>query len=238
MPQAPPAPMVTGAGPVPDLVLAPDLAGVRRSLQPVLALATSIAASSIAAATGAGISVIEDGSRTSTASTNALVELADERQYELGEGPCLTSWRDSVLIRMDDLAHETRFPTWTAAALELHLRSVMSTPLRGPHRNLGAIKVYSERPHAFDRAAEDLLLRLAEQASLLLENIEALAEVEHTSLAVTAALQVRQQVAIAQGILVERHGITPEQAFLQLAEEADRRGQTVAGQAADLLAGR
>ena len=230
--------MVTGAGPIPDLVLAPDLAGVRQSLQPVLTLATSIAASSIAAATGAGISIIEGGSRTSTASTNALVELADERQYQLGEGPCLTSWRDSVLIRMDDLEHETRFPTWTASARELHLRSVLSTPLRGIHRNLGAIKVYSERPHAFDRADEDLLLRLAEQASLLLENLQMLVEVEQTSAAVTSALQVRQQVALAQGILMERRGLTPEQAFLELAEEAARRGHTVAEQAADVIAGR
>jgi len=230
--------MVTRPGPVPDLVLAPDLARVRQALQPVLALATSIAASAIGAATGAGISLIQDSSRTSTASTNALVELADERQYELGEGPCLTSWRDSVLIRMDDLEHETRFPAWTAAARALHLRSVLSTPLRGVHRNLGAIKVYSEQPYAFGRADEDLLLRLAEQASLLLENLEVLAEAEQTSAAVTAALQVRQQVALAQGILVERHGVTPEQAFLQLAEEAARRGRSAAEQAAELIAGR
>jgi GAF domain-containing protein len=229
---------VTAAGPVPDLVLAPDLAGVRRSLEPVLALATSIAASSVVAATGAGISLIEDSSRTSTASTNALVELADQRQYDLDEGPCLTSWRDSVLVRMDDLEHETRFPAWTAAVRELHLRSVLSTPLRGTQRNLGAIKVYSEQPHAFDRADEDLLLRIAEQASLLLENLEVLAEVEQSSVAVRSALQVRQQVAVAQGILVERLGITPERAFLELAEEAVRRGRTVGEHAVDVIAGR
>jgi GAF domain-containing protein len=228
--------MVNRADPLPDLVLAPDLAGVRQSLQPVLALATSIAASSIAAATGAGISLIEEGSRTSTASTNALVELADERQYELDEGPCLTSWRDGILIRMDDLEHETRFPAWTAAARELHLRSVLSTPLKGTNRNLGAIKVYSERPHAFGRTEEDLLLRLAEQASLLLENLEVLVEVEQTSLVVTAALQVRQQVALAQGILVGRQGVTPEHAFLELAEEAARRGRTLAQHAVDVIA--
>jgi len=230
--------MVTGTGPVPDLLLAPDVAGVRRSLQSVLALATSIAASAIAAATGAGISLIEESSRVSAASTNALVELADERQYELGEGPCLTSWRDSVLIRMDDLEHEGRFPAWTAAAREMHLRSALSTPLMGTHKNLGAITVYSERPYAFRRADEDLLLRLAEQAALLLENLEVLVEVEQTSAAVTSALQLRQQVAIAQGILVQRHRISPEQAFLELAEEAGRRSRTVAEQAADLVAGR
>ncbi|GAA1426352.1 GAF and ANTAR domain-containing protein [Microlunatus lacustris] len=230
--------MVTEASPGPDLVLASELVGVRQSLQPVLTLTTSIAASTIAAATGAGISLIEDGSRTSTASTNALVELADAQQYELDEGPCLTSWRDSVLIRMDDLEHDSRFPAWTAAARELRLRSVLSTPLRGVHRNRGALKVYSERPYAFGRADEDLLLQIAEQAALLLENLGLLVEVEHTSAAVMSALQLRQRVTLAQGILVGRRGISPEQAFLELAEEGGRRGQTVADYAADVIAGR
>ncbi len=231
--------MVTGPGPAPDLVVASDLVGVRQSLQPVLTLATSIAGRAVVAAAGAGISLIgQDGSRTSTASTNALVELADERQYELDEGPCLTSWRNTTLVRIDDLEHETRFPAWTAAARELHLRSVLSTPLRGVHRNLGAIKVYSERPRAFGRADEDVLLQIAEQVTLLLENLEVLVQVEQTSAAVMAALQVRQQVALAQGILVGRHGLRPEQAFLELAEEAGRRGRTVADHAVDVIAGR
>jgi GAF domain-containing protein len=229
---------MTVSGPVPDLVIAPDLAGVRQSLQPVLDLATTIAMTSIPGATGAGLSLITDGTRTSTASTNALVELADEQQYRLGEGPCLTSWADGILVRMDDLEHETRFPAWTAAARALHLRSVLSTPLRGTRGSLGAIKVYSERPGAFDRAAEDLLLRLSDQSALLLENIQQLADVEQSSAAVMAALQMRQQVALAQGVLVGRRGITPEQAFLQLTEDAARAGWTVAEEAADVISSR
>jgi AmiR/NasT family two-component response regulator len=115
---------------------------------------------------------------------------------------------------------------------------VLSTPLRGVRGNLGAIKVYSERPRAFGRADEDLLLRLSDQASLLLENIQQLAEVERSSSDVMAALQMRQQIALAQGVLVGRRGITPEQAFLQLTEDAARAGWTVAEQAADVISSR
>jgi GAF domain-containing protein len=223
---------------MPDLILAADLARTRRALQPVLDLATSIAATSIPAAAGAGISLIEEGVRVSTASTNALVSLADERQYELGEGPCLTSWADSVLVRIDDLDRDERWPRWAEAARALHLRSVLSTPVVGTARNLGAIKVYSEKPAAFGRAAEDLLLRLADQAAILLENLQSLTAAEQSSTAVMAALEVRQQVALAQGVLVGRHGLTPEQAFLRLSEDAARHDRTVAEEAADLVSGR
>jgi GAF domain-containing protein len=222
---------------MPDLVLAPDLAATRRSLQPVLDLATSIAASTIPGAGGAGITLIEDGARVSTASTNALVSLADERQYELGEGPCLTAWATTKLVRIDDLDHDGRWPVWADAARALHLRSVLSTPVIGTTRNLGAIKVYSERPSAFDRSAENLLLRLADQAAILLENLQTLTAAEQSSAAVMAALEVRQQVALAQGILMGRRGLTQQQAFLQLSEEAARHGRTVAEEAAELVAG-
>jgi GAF domain-containing protein len=226
---------VTTSGPLPDLVLAPDLAKVRQSLQPVLQLATSIAASFIPGATGAGLSLITDGVRMSRASTSALVELADQQQYELGEGPCLTSWTDGVMVRIDDLDDDPRYPTWVSAARELHLRSVLSTPLRGAQGNLGAIKVYSEVPRAFDRSAEDLLLKLADQAALLVENLQALIDTEESSVDIMASMRVRQQVAMAQGVLVGRHGISPGQAFLQLSENAAGSGSTVAQAAADVL---
>ena len=228
---------MTPPAPLPDLVLAPDLAATRRALQPVLDLATALAASAIPGAAGAGISLIEDNVPVSTASTNALVTLADERQYELREGPCLTSWASSVLVRIDDLEHDDRWPQWAQAARRLHLRSVLSTPVRGTGRNLGAIKVYSERPAAFDRAAEDLLLRLADQAGILLENLQTLTAVERSSASVMAALATRQQIALAQGVLMGRHRLTAEQAFLLLVEDAAAHGRTVAEEAADLVSG-
>ena len=220
-----------------SLVLAPDLVQTRNSLQPVLDLTTSIAASSIESASGAGISLIaEDGTKTSTASTNPLVSLADERQYELGQGPCLTSWARSVLIRIDDLEDDGRWPQWAEAARSLHLRSVVSTPLLGTTRNLGAIKIYSDQPQAFDRSAENLLLQLADLAGLLVENLQLLATAEQFSDSVKAALESRQLIALAQGLLIERHQLSPQAAFARLVEDAQRHNRTAAQEAAALLA--
>lgn len=227
--------MVSNSAPLPNLVLAPDLAATHQALQPALDLATAIAAQAVPGAAGAGISLIEDGIQLSTASTNALVTLADERQYEIGEGPCLTSWASSVLVRIDDLDVDDRWPRWAAEARKLHLRSVLSTPVRGARGSLGAIKVYSEQPNAFDRGAEDLLLRLADQCGILLENLQSLTAAEQSSAEVMAALANRQQVAMAQGVLMGRHRLSAEQAFLRLAEDAAQRGWSVAEEASDLV---
>jgi len=220
-----------------SLVLAPDLVQTRKSLQPVLDLTTSIAANSIKHASGAGVSLIaEDGTKTSTASTNPLVSLADERQYELGQGPCLDSWSKSVLIRIDDLNEDARWPQWAEAARALHLGSVLSTPLLGGTRNLGAIKVYSDKPRAFDRDAENLLLQLADLAALLVENLQMLISAERFSDSVKAALESRQLIALAQGLLVERHQLSPQAAFTRLVEDAQRHHRTAAQEATALLA--
>lgn len=223
------------APPTPNLLLAPDLTAARRSLHPVLDLVTTIAAQTLTGAVGAGISLVEQGARISTAGTTALVGLADDQQYQLGEGPCLTAWAGSGLVRVNDLETEERWPRWRRAARELGLRSVLSTAVPGTGRDLGAIKVYGEQPRVFDRSAEQLLRRLAEQAGLLLENLQALAAAEQSSGAVRAALEARQQVARAQGVLMGRHGLGPESAFLRLTRDAARHRRSVADEASALV---
>ncbi|CAA9414568.1 MAG: hypothetical protein AVDCRST_MAG75-3010 [uncultured Propionibacteriaceae bacterium] len=235
--------MVTSDSPPPavvrdGLLLVSDLAGSRQRLQPVLDLATVIAAESIPTAAGAGISLIdENGTKTSTASTHPLVAVADDRQYELGEGPCLTSWAENAVVRIDDLDADGRWPRWADAARALHLRSVLSAPVVTPHRTAGALKVYSDQPYAFDRAVEHLLLRFAEQSGILVGALQSLQSAEVYSETIKAGLRSRQLIAAAQGVLVERHQLTPEQAFLRLTEDARRNGHTVADEAATLLPG-
>jgi GAF domain-containing protein len=221
------------------LLLASDLLRTRRALQPILDLTTSIAADSIFTASGAGLSLIaEDGTKSSMSSTHPLVAAADDRQYEFGEGPCLTSWADNVVVRIDDLNLDTRWPRWNRAARELHLRSVLSTPVYTGSRIAGAMKLYSDRPRAFDRAAENLLLRFAEQAGILVDNLQTLSAAEESSAAIRNRLQSRQLIAVAQGVLVERHEISTGDAFLRLSDAARRSGRTVAEEAADVMAGR
>jgi len=86
-----------------NLPLAEELATLAARMSPLLLSLDSVTAAvevlvglakvTITTATGAGISLMDDqGHRTSKAATSDLVLEADDLQYRLDEGPCLTSW--------------------------------------------------------------------------------------------------------------------------------------------------
>lgn len=69
-----------------------------------------------------------------------------------------------------------------------------------------------------------------------MENLQLLTTAEEFSDNVKAALESRQLIALAQGLLVERHQLTPEGAFARLVGTAQRENRTAAQEAAALLA--
>src|SRR3954468_13104770 len=58
---------------------------------------------------GAGASLMDTrGLRTSTASTDPVVLEADQLQYDLGQGPCLTAWAQQATVIVEDTRTEKR----------------------------------------------------------------------------------------------------------------------------------
>jgi hypothetical protein len=74
-----------------------------------------------------------------------LLEVIDQLQDQAGDGPCLTSLRDQVTVRADDLAGEDRWICFASRAARLGLRSMLSVQLFVDNDNLGALNVYSPR---------------------------------------------------------------------------------------------
>jgi GAF domain-containing protein len=100
---------------------------------------------SLPAAAGVGISLLDrPATPTSVAATSRLVVAADQAQYRLDEGPCLTAWAERRAVRVDDLRANGRWPRWAAAALSLSIRSVLSSPLlTAGGQAFGSVKLYS-----------------------------------------------------------------------------------------------
>src|SRR5947209_7018480 len=64
---------------------------------------------------------------TMTASDD-LASRVDEVQYDEHEGPCLQALRDGVLIYVEDMHDETRWPGYRERAVAVGMRSSMSLP--------------------------------------------------------------------------------------------------------------
>ena len=71
-----------------------------------------------------------------------------------------------MTVRVDDTDGETRWPLWTAAVAELDLRAMLSVPLITKGDAIGAIKVYSGQPAAYDARTEHVLELFARQSAI------------------------------------------------------------------------
>jgi hypothetical protein len=148
------------------------------------------------------------------------VEL-DQVQYETGEGPCL----DAALAagpaqaRSDDLTVESAWPRFGPAAAALGVRAVLSVallPNARPPQYPGALNLYSRRHGALRADAHEPALLLATHASLALASTAAVTHSEITAAQLLKAIDSRDVIGQAKGILMARRGITAEKAFDEL----------------------
>lgn len=192
----------------------------------------------IPGATGAGVSLIEHGRRTSSGATDRSVLRADELQYELSEGPCLNAWATSTPTRTDDTtAPGQRWPRWAAAAAEMSVLSCQSVPLIQGQTTIGAMKVYSTEAHAFDETTERALTRFAVSAAALLGHVQTTETPRRIQTELATALQMRDRIGMAKGILMAQRGIDDREALRVLVARAQDGRRTVADVALELTGG-
>lgn len=193
---------------------------------------------SVPGTVGAGVSVIDShGRRTSHGATDRVVEQADALQYELGEGPCLTAWGAEESILVDDVRTDGRWPRWSTAVRHLPIRSVVSAALVADGESLGAIKVYAALPSAYDESTVRLLELFAAPAATLLAHVQSSEVPQHISENLQSALESRDLINRACGILMERQGTGPGHAMADLMRQARRNHTSLSEAAARLIAG-
>lgn len=229
-----------------DLPLADELAAVHarmarllltpETVHSALGLVTSVAKETLAHTAGAGVTLLDEfGRRVTAAATDPVVERADRLQYDLEDGPCLTAVERRSVQRIDDLEREQRWPRWCAAVRPLGMRATLSAPLMVRETALGAIKVYSDLPAAYGARAEHLISVFAAQAAVLLGNAQSFEQANRLSDELRDALGSRDQIGIAKGILMARHGVEEATAFVMLASAAQREGKTLRDTAQELI---
>jgi GAF domain-containing protein len=182
------------------------------SLQDTLDRIVEFAVITIEACEFAGIFLIEGDVITTPASTAPIVNEIDELQHVSGEGPCLDAIAQGLTFYADELENDDRWPSFGPLAYERGMRSLLALPLT-THGTFGALNLYSSYPQAFGVVDRARGLLLASMAGYAFASARTRAEaVRHTE-NLEAALVTRELVGQAQGILIERERITPEQAF-------------------------
>ena len=193
----------------------------------VVNLVTELAVETLPGTVGAGVTLVDAEGKHTRAASNALVEQADHLQYTYDAGPCLTAWRDQVPVQIEDISTEGRWPEWTAAVTALGVRSMLSVPMLSARRSMGAIKVYSDRSRAYDMASVTILELFAQQAAVLLSNTQAVSDARQLSVSLTAALEDRDVIGQAVGVLLARGASDVAAAHESLRSAAQRAGTSL-----------
>lgn len=202
----------------------------------LLRLLTSAAERIVPAAAGAGLTVAGgDIAAVSVASTHPQVELLDSYQYTFDEGPCLTSWRERLVVRVDDVASEGRWPRWAAEAARTPIHCSLSAPLVVGNAVLGAVKVYAEGPRSFTEDDEATLRLVAAQAAILVAQAQAYRRAGQVSESLHAMLRERDELNRACGVVMQRENVSADAAFAYLVSMASRDGRSVHETAARLV---
>jgi GAF domain-containing protein len=159
-----------------------------------------------------GVSLVHsDGTVETMAATGDLVWQLDRLQYELNEGPCVSSLHEEPVIVVEHLALAERWPQFVPRAVELGLKSQMALRLYvDENGTIGGINLYSTTSESIEPHAPQLAQVFAAQAAVALGRAE---EVHHLN----EALKSRQAIGEAIGVLIERYKLDRQAAFNFLA---------------------
>lgn len=152
-----------------------------------------------------------DGGLESVAPTSPDVAELDRLQVDLDEGPCRDAIKTdtALLIDVPDFSTETRWPRFAPAAVARGALSLMSFAMAPQDLTPGALNFYSRARDGFDSMAKVIAGAFAMQAGVALYGAQRIADLE-------TALQTRDVIGQAKGILMERHQISDVEAFERL----------------------
>jgi hypothetical protein len=148
-----------------------------------------------------------DGQIRTLAPTDILAVHADELQYELGEGPCLSAVLDDPVVQVDDIRNDLRWPAYgPRVAKQLGIGSQLAFQFRAEPHARGGLNLYSGRPYAITAETR--------QIGALFANLAAVAMGwTRQTRSLTEALETRTMIGQAIGVLMERYRLDTDRAF-------------------------
>jgi GAF domain-containing protein len=150
--------------------------------------------------------------------------IADELQYAKGYGPCMDAGRGGVLLRVDDMRTEVRWPDYVAHVVgKAGVLSSLSIPLPYQGSSIGALNNYSTRVAAF-ATPESLRagLEVAEVIAVAVANADAHWQLGEQARNMGLAMQSRAVIEQAKGVLMAQRRVDADQAFEILREASQR----------------
>jgi anti-anti-sigma factor len=224
----------------------PDLsAGLTRSLairatdeviDAALRLVVTLARATVDGANGVSVSLERRGELTTVAASDETIAQMDRDQYATGQGPCLAAASEGRWFYVESLAEETRWPDFVPLAIGGGIGSILSTPLMAAARPVGALNIYSTGERVFGAHERNVAALFATQASRILTDTKFEVPADEVAIRLRGALDAREVIAQAQGVVMEREGVSADEAYTVLRHAANREESSVRRTAVEVVA--
>jgi GAF domain-containing protein len=183
-------------------------------LPEILEKVVHIAKRVIPAPVEASITLIAGNQPSTVGFTSDTALALDERQYDNETGPCLDAAASGTRISIPDMAGETRWPQFAAAAATTRgIRSSLSIPLPVQRDVSGALNFYATEPEAFSEQSVDLAETFAAHAAVAVANAHQYETTAVLAEQMRQAMATRAVIEQAKGIIMRARKCNAEEAF-------------------------
>ncbi|WP_414939205.1 GAF and ANTAR domain-containing protein [Amycolatopsis sp. cmx-11-51] len=188
-------------------------------------------------ADAATVTLYSDNEPSTVATTDESLLPLDKAQYSADEGPCLEAAESGTIVRTRLETAAERWPDFAAAAEQLGVRTALACPLFVPdesHVNrreaeplTGALNVWSFEQNAFDPVEAALVAMFTSAISAIILTASRWAAAEKQAETLVAALETRDAIATAKGIVMARLELNAEEAFRWLTDASQHTNRKI-----------
>src|SRR3954470_12360895 len=180
---------------------------------------TDTARDAIHGCDSASLSLLTPDGAVTRAATDQLARDGDQIQYEEHEGPCLDAAMQERWVYVPDLRADRRWPrSGRRMVEEVGVGSMVSCRLTldaAPHHTLGGMNLYAKVEKAFTDEDQMLAILLASLGAVVVD-----ASLQQAHL--RAAIESRQVIGEAIGIIKSQGHVSSEEAFRMLSKASQR----------------
>ncbi len=191
----------------------------------------------VVSASGAGVMLArDDGDLRFIAASEERIVRAEQHQAELESGACFEAYSTNRVIVVEDLAAETRWPRYAEHVVALGLRAVIGVPMHACGQRIGVMNIYRDEPTRWSAEQIEMAEIVTAMGAGYVLNANQL-RAEHTlGERLQAAVDSRDVIGQAKGILMAREGIGADAAFELLRERSQRHERTLRAIAESIIA--
>jgi transcriptional regulator with GAF, ATPase, and Fis domain len=173
-----------------------------------------------------------------TAASTEQTRLLELFQLQVDEGPCMECFRTGRPVSVDELSAATaRWPQFAPAAVDAGFAAVTALPMRLRDEVIGALNLFDTRPATVTADKQRIGQALADVATIGILQERAIRSRDILTQQLETALHSRITIEQAKGVIAEREGLDPGQAFERLRDASRANNRRLADLARAIVDG-